>query len=147
MLSILIQIVLAYIVIDAITGIYHIITDKGWNPIKSQNELFQRHHKENSMDYFDFRPSLAALPMLALSWWIASPFLIALSIFGIFSQLPHYWAHQNSNNIAVVWLQELRLIISRDSHQQHHSGDFNRNFCIINGWNNWWLNWIAKKLF
>jgi len=147
MISILIQIFLAYIVIDAMTGIYHILTDKGWNPIKSQVELFQHHHETNDMDYFDWRPSLAALPILALGWYFSSPFLIALSIFGIFAQLPHYWAHQRDNNKFVTWLQELRLIISRKTHQDHHCGDFNRNFCIFSGWNNGWLNWVAKKLF
>jgi palmitoyl-[glycerolipid] 3-(E)-desaturase len=146
MLNVLLQVFAAYVIIDLITGIYHILTDKGWNPIHSQVELFQRHHRDSSMDSIDWRPSVVAIPLLILSIYAGSPFLIALSTLGIFAQVPHYWAHRRNNHILITWLQELRLIISREHHSDHHRDNFNKNFCVFSGWNNWWLNWVVKKL-
>jgi sterol desaturase/sphingolipid hydroxylase (fatty acid hydroxylase superfamily) len=80
--------------------------------------------------------------LLGLALW--SPFLTAAGAFGILGQVPHYYAHRRSNlplvHHFVRVLQLTGVIISPEHHSAHHDGKFNRNFCILSGWNNLWMN-------
>lgn len=143
-LAIVLQIVVAYVLVDALTGIYHLATDRGWN-FASQCALFEIHHTTNSMDGFDWQPMVAAVPTAVVGAWFHSPFFVAVGLIGCLAQLPHYWAHQGGGRV-VRWLQTSRLIIHPAHHAGHHSGQFNRNFCILSGWNDWWLNRVASLL-
>lgn len=147
-LSALLQVVAAYALTDLLTGIYHFATDKGWN-IRQQVMLFQRHHATNAMDAdFDWQPMVIALPGMLLGAWLESPFVLALASFSMMSQVPHWYAHHRSANptirAVVRWLQKSGIIISPQEHASHHREPFDKNFCIFNGWNNWWTNRLIR---
>jgi len=143
-LMLFVKAVLAYILVDALTGVYHLLTDKGWN-VQQQIDLFENHHKTNSMDGFDWQPMLAAIPALVYGAWVHSEFLTIAGVIGCFAQLPHYWAHEGGGRF-VAFLQATRLIISPQHHAGHHDGVFDRNYCILSGWNDWWLNALVRLL-
>lgn len=148
MVSALLQILAAYLFVDLATGIYHYVTDQGWN-VAHQVRLFEHHHVTNTMDGFDWQPAIVALPAMLIGIWIGSPFLIAGGAFGIVSQVPHYYAHKRSDyeivHHFVRILQLSGLIMSPQHHAVHHNGVFDRNFCIFAGWNNWWLNRLLAR--
>ena len=144
MISVVLQIVAAYIVVDALTGLYHLATDKGFN-LQSQIDLFENHHRTNAMEGFDWQPLVAAVPAVAVGGWLHSPFLIAAGLFGCVAQVPHYLAHAGSSNRLIQFLQRTGIIMSPAHHAGHHDGRFERNFCILSGWNNWWLNAVLAN--
>ena len=143
MLSAALQVLAAYVLVDLLTGLYHFATDRGFN-LAHQVRLFTLHHDTNSMDGFDWQPSVVGLPGMLIGLWLGSPFLIAGGALGILCQVPHYYAHRRSRSQlvhhVVSILQLTGLIISPQHHAAHHNGTFDRNFCIFSGWNNWWLN-------
>ncbi len=141
-LSVALQVLAAYILVDALTGLYHLATDKGFN-LRSQVELFAIHHRTNSMDGFDWQPMVAAVPAAVVGAWLHSPFLTAVGLIGCVAQVPHYWAHQGGGRV-VKFLQATRLIIHPAHHAGHHGGLFTRNYCILSGWNDWWLNAVVR---
>lgn len=144
-----IQVLGAYLLIDLFTGMYHLVTDGGFN-FRGQVDVFEDHHQTNTMQVFDWQPSVIGLPAMLLGLWLCSPFLTAAGAFGVLGQVPHYYAHRRSRSELVHHvvriLQLTGLIISPEHHAAHHNGRFNRNFCILSGWNNWWLN-RAIQLF
>jgi hypothetical protein len=145
MLSAFLQVLAAYLFVDLATGLYHLATDKGCN-FAHQVKLFTLHHDTNTMDGFDWQPSVIGVPAMLLGLWLGSSFLIAGGAFGILSQVPHYYAHRRSDSELVHHfvriLQLTRLIISPQHHAAHHT-TFERNFCIVSGWNNYWLNHVV----
>lgn len=142
MISACLQTIAAYIVMDALTGIYHLFTDRGWN-LKGQCDQFAEHHETNTMDGYDWQPLVGAIPGLACGVWFGSAFLISLSVFAVWAQVPHYFAHHPPTYGPIRWAQWCGLMISPQHHADHHSGEFDRNFCIFTGWNDWWMNAIA----
>lgn len=138
------EILAAYVIADAISGLYHWATDRGYS-IRQQVDLFQEHHVNNTMTDFDWQTFAAGMPAMIIGAWIHSPFLIALGFFGAMTQCTHYYAHRRSRNKivfhAVSLLQHLRLIVSPIDHQRHHLAEnYDRDFCLLSGWNNIWLN-------
>jgi hypothetical protein len=146
MISAALQVLAAYLVVDLLTGLYHLVTDKGFN-VGHQVKLFTAHHDTNTMEGFDWQPAVVGAPAMLIGALIESPLLMAGGAFGILSQVPHYYAHVRSKSELVHHvvriLQLTGLIISPQHHAAHHDGVFNRNFCILSGWNNWWLNWLV----
>jgi sterol desaturase/sphingolipid hydroxylase (fatty acid hydroxylase superfamily) len=144
--SSVLQVLVAYLFVDLLTGLYHWATDKGLNH-PHQVELFSLHHETNTMDGFDWQPSVIGLPTIAAGLLLGSSFLIAAGGFAILSQVPHYYAHRRSSaplvHHFVCILQLTGLIISPRHHAEHHK-TFDRNFCILSGWNNWWLNQVVR---
>jgi len=144
----MIEILFAYLVVDALTGIYHLMTDKGFN-LQHQVDLFEEHHRTNTMEGFDWQPLVVAIPLLVLGAWNRSLFLTSASLFGCVAQVPHYLAHHSDKSGRVVrLLQATRVIIHPKHHAVHHNGKFNRNYCILSGWNNWWMNtllWLCNQ--
>lgn len=142
MIHAFLQTLAAYLLVDFLTGAYHFVTDKGWNH-PTQVAMFLDHHQTNTMIGYDWQPMLLGLPILALGLWLESSFLIAGGSFGILAQVPHYYAHRRSKSLRVHriirWLQDVGLIISPEQHAAHHTS-FDRNFCILSGWNNPWMN-------
>lgn len=141
MLSAVLQVLAAYVLVDLFTGLYHLWNDSGYG---IQTATFQEHHEINTMERFDWQPAVFAGPIMLLGLWIESSFTIAFGAFGILGQVPHYYAHRRSKSRTVHRivraLQLAGIIISPEHHARHHDGQFNRNFCIVSGWNNWWLN-------
>jgi hypothetical protein len=146
------QIIAAYIVADAISGLYHWLTDRGLN-IKQQVDMFQEHHVTATMTDFDWQTFAAGLPAMILGAWIHSPFLLALGFFGAMTQCTHYYAHRTSGNrvirAVVRALQETGIIVHPSNHAKHHASQkFDRDFCLLSGWNNFWLNrvvWLFER--
>lgn len=142
MISILLQILAAYVVLDLLTGLYHLATDRGWN-FKQQCELFEIHHVTNTMEGYDWQPLVGSLAGAGLAFYLSSPFLYALSAFTVFAQVPHYFAHHPPKRGPIKWLQDWGIIISPAHHAGHHTGAFDCNFCIFTGWCDPLLNWIV----
>lgn len=146
MLLAALEVLLAYLFVDLATGLYHFVTDRGWN-FAGQVKLFQNHHETNWMDGYDWQPMVIGLPAMVLGLWLGSSFLTAGGAFGILAQVPHYYAHRRSKSrivhAIVRRLQRARIIIPPEEHAAHHNGTFDRNFCIFSGWNNFWLNWLV----
>jgi hypothetical protein len=149
MALVLLQILLAYVVADALSGVYHLATDMGFN-FRQQVDLFRDHHETNTMQDFDWQTFAGGMPIIAIGGWLHSPFLLALGCFVALTQVTHFYAHRKSESELVHHLvrtlQIAGLIVHPASHQRHHSGGFNQDFCLLSGWNNWWLNWIARKV-
>jgi ubiquitin-conjugating enzyme E2 variant len=63
---------------------------------------------------------------------------------GILTNQCHKWAHMVHTKppALVVFLQKSGLIISHEKHHKHHTGDFDTDYCIINGWMNPFLEKI-----
>jgi hypothetical protein len=80
------QVLGAYVLVDLLTGIYHYVTDRGWNQAHIV-ALFQDHHVTNTMEGFDWQPMLYGLPAMVLGLWFESSFLIAAGSFGVLSQI------------------------------------------------------------
>jgi palmitoyl-[glycerolipid] 3-(E)-desaturase len=137
------QILLAYILADLFSGLYHLATDKGMN-IKSQCEMFQEHHVTNTMASFDWQTFAAGMPLCILGGWLHSAFLIALGVFLALTQVTHYYAHRKSDSQLVHHvvrvLQLTGVIVNPTRHARHHSEPFSRDFCLLSGWCNPVLN-------
>lgn len=140
-----VQVAAAYALVDLATGLYHWLTDRGLNH-PHQVALFELHHATNTMDGFDWQPSVIGLPAMLAGLWLESSFWLAAGSFGVLAQVPHYYAHRRSRSrvvhAVVRVLQAAGLMISPQHHARHHQ-TFDRNFCILAGWNDWWLNWLV----
>jgi hypothetical protein len=142
-LTIALQILAAYVLADLLSGLYHWATDRGWN-LAGQVALFSEHHVTNTMAGFDWQTFAAGMPIAVLGAWFHSAFGIALGCCIALTQITHYYAHRRSESPTVHrlvrTLQRLRVIIPPAAHARHHDGVFNRDFCLLSGWNNVWLN-------
>lgn len=144
----LLQIISAYIIADAIAAIYHLVTDLGYN-IPKQVAFFRKHHEQPWTMTFDLQPLLGGIPIIILGLFIYPWFFISLGISLCIAQIPHYYSHHRDNTPRIIsFLQKYKIILSPASHDNHHYGNglFDRDFCVLSGWNNFWLNPIAKYL-
>jgi hypothetical protein len=137
------QIFVAYLLADALSGFYHLVTDCGLN-IASQVALFEEHHQTNTMVGFDWQTFAAAMPIAIVGAWFHSPFAISLACFIALTQVTHYYAHRRSTSPLVHrivrGLQIARVIVPPQAHARHHQPPHSRDFCLLSGWNNFWLN-------
>jgi hypothetical protein len=138
-----IEVFLAWLFIDLMTGIYHFVTDRGWN-FAGQVEMFRDHHVNNRMLGFDYQPMLAGFPVMLAGVFAESSFLLAAGAFAVLAQIPHYYAHVPNPPRVVKFLQQIGLMISPEHHAGHHSGSFDKNFCIFTGWADYVLNPVVK---
>lgn len=138
-----IEVFAAWLLIDFLTGIYHFVTDRGWN-FKSQVAMFRDHHVNNRMIGFDYQPMIAGLPVMLAGLFAESSFVIAMGAFAILAQIPHYYAHVPNPPRLARFLQAIGLMISPEHHSAHHSGKFDRNFCIFTGWADYLLNPLVR---
>jgi len=131
---------LGYVVADALTGIYHAATDAGWN-VRSQLDLFQNHHKHPRSMTFDLSPAVVGIPLMlcaALGWHVV--FFLVLGAALSLCQVPHYYTHHRGGAV-IRFLQRWHVILPPREHALHRR-QFDRNFCILSGWNNGWMNWV-----
>jgi len=138
-----IEVVAAWLLIDLLTGIYHFVTDRGWN-FAHQVAMFRDHHDNNRMLGFDWQPMVAGLPVMLAGLWWQSSFWLAMGSFAVLAQIPHYYAHVPNPPRLVCCLQAIGLMITPEHHAGHHSGQFDRNFCIFTGWADVLLNPIVR---
>ncbi|MGC4004668.1 MAG: fatty acid desaturase CarF family protein [Pirellulales bacterium] len=138
------QLLGAYAAADAAGGLFHLATDHGYNfPRVVRN--FLNHHERPWTMTFDLEPLLLGLPLIFVGLGFSSTFLILLGVFTGLSQLPHYFTHHP----APAWvqlLQRLRIFLPPKKHDAHHNGVYDRNYCVLAGWSDWWINWIAARL-
>jgi hypothetical protein len=73
----------------------------------------------------------------------ASPAWVALDLWLFFlctssmaTNQFHLWAHAPSVPQPVRWLQRHGVILSPERHALHHSGRFDRSYCMTSGWMN-----------
>lgn len=143
MIFAIIQVVLAYVVADALAALYHLATDCGFNTPRIVAQ-FRKHHDAPRTMTFDLEPAVGGIVLLLLSHLWAPWFLSSLGVFVSFAQVPHYFTHHPAPR-AVKWLQWLGLILRPRVHAAHHYGKFDRDFCVISGWNNFWINAIVRR--
>lgn len=137
LLWIIAQIIAAWWLTDLASGLYHWLTDKGWN-VPHQVRLFQFHHDYPSTMTHDWQPLVAGLPMLAIGLWIGSLFVATFGAGLCVAQVPHYYTHHPAPPI-VRWLQRWRIFCRPRDHAVHHR-DHSKNFALVNGWTNPLLN-------
>lgn len=145
---ILLQILLAYIIVDFGAGLYHLFTDMGYN-IPSQVGFFRKHHEQPESMTFDMQPVLGAIPLAILAYFYYPWFFGFAAFFTAFAQIPHYYIHHPAKAPRFIeWLQRTKLIVSPESHNEHHygNGKFDKNFCVFTGWCDKPINWLASKL-
>lgn len=137
------EVVLGYAIADALSGLYHFATDRGWN-LASQVKSFRAHHERDGAD-LDGRPTLAGLAVafVALLDWHPA-FFLALGIGIGLAHFTHWLAHYPKYRLVRAF-QRFRLILPPEHHRRHHEQRFNRNYCSLSGWNDWWLNWLANS--
>lgn len=65
-------------------------------------------------------------------------------VLGILTNEIHKWAHMvhSKPHPIIRFLQNSRLILSHEEHHRHHQQEFDRSYCIINGWMNPFLEKI-----
>eukprot|EP00877_Chromochloris_zofingiensis_P007580 jgi/Chrzof1/3075/Cz12g10230.t1_FADA[v5.2] len=147
--------VVAYILADLGTGIYHWGVDNygdGTTPVFGrQIAAFQGHHQKpwtitqrqfcNNVHQV-FKP--AAFPsacVLAVSHWMplwAQAFLPSFLFLVCMSQQFHAWSHMKKSELPgyIIALQDAHILISRKAHGAHHKPNFDGNYCIVSGlWN------------
>jgi hypothetical protein len=144
-MDIFLEILIAYIFADFIGGVYHVLTDRGYNPIKSQVDEFQLHHKNPGEMEFSLVPALFGIPTMFIGFICFPAFFIALGLFGSLTQVTHWYAHKKEIPWVIRVLQKCWVIMPVQHHDDHHSGNFDKNYCILSGWNNWWFNWVIRK--
>lgn len=138
-----IEVFAAWLLIDLLTGVYHFITDRGWN-FANQVAMFRDHHDNNRMLGFDYQPMLFGFPVMLAGVFAESSFVIAMGAFAVLAQIPHYYAHVPNPPRVVKLLQRIGLMISPEHHAAHHCGKFDRNFCIFTGWADYLLNPVVR---
>lgn len=147
--------VMAYVLADLGTGIYHWGVDNygdGNTPVfGGQIAAFQGHHQRpwtiterefcnNVHKVFAPAAPVAGMMWIASCWnpgtWsaVASTFLFLACM----SQQFHAWSHMKKSELPAIihMAQEAGLLISRKDHGAHHKAPFDGNYCIVSGmWN------------
>ena len=81
---------------------------------------------------------VAALSIpLDSSWrFVPTVFVVAFCAVGLLTNQVHQWAHMPVPPAVVRMLQNWGVILSRESHGQHHMPPYAANYCIATGWCN-----------
>jgi hypothetical protein len=93
--------------------------------------------------------SIVTLPLIGLGLFLnPSDSLFAVTLIlgtttGLFlTNQFHSWAHAERPPSFALVLQRYRIVLGREHHRRHHSGDFDTNYCITTGW----MNPLLEKL-
>ncbi|KAL1567024.1 palmitoyl-[glycerolipid] 3-(E)-desaturase [Salvia divinorum] len=145
--------VVAYLLSDLGTGIYHWAIDNYGGPqtpiFGPQIVGFQGHHHrplEITQMHVVYNVHIAATSVAAVATPInllcSDPILLSfIGAFGgfvMFSQQFHAWSHTPKGKLPplVAALQDAGIILRRAEHAAHHCPPFNTNYCIVSGvWN------------
>jgi hypothetical protein len=132
----------AYYAADLFVGLYHMLTDKGWN-IQQQVIAFREHH--DGAVVFDLKPVFFALPVIAVGVYFWLPFVIAFASFASLAEFAHYASHRPASCPGIVRkLQQFGVINSPAAHAKHHDGVFHTSYCVFTGWANPVVDLIAR---
>ena len=119
---------------------------------------FREHHVDaKAITHHDFiqtnaMSSIAAIPFQIIALLIAPTntgtsllftTLALLTLWGPLTNQIHKWAHQDTKPPLIVRIaQRTRIILSKQSHDYHHTAPFECYYCITTGWWNWFLTKI-----
>lgn len=137
----LLQIIAGYCLADALAGLFHLMTDHGIGLPRIVRD-FQNHHERPWTMTFDLQPALIGIPIAIMGFYYAPWFLISLGLSLSIAQLPHYYTHFPAPKWVQV-LQKCKIFLSPKLHADHHTPPYGRDYCVLSGWNNFWINWIA----
>lgn len=163
-LPVVVGFVISQLFVDFISGLAHWGADtwgKFETPIFGPTLIrgFRMHHLDpNDITKHSFAETCAnssypAPFVMALSFYYNTNSFVSQTynwviifaiVFGILTNQCHKWSHmeQIKPNFIVRFLQQSGLIISHQKHHRHHQGDFDTDYCIINGW----MNPILEKI-
>jgi ubiquitin-conjugating enzyme E2 variant len=91
-------------------------------------------------------PALVLLLILPLDRaWAPGLIVTGLGMCGVgmWTNQIHQWAHMPSPPPAVRALQRCRLLLGQEAHAAHHTGAYDRHYCITTGWWNQALETVA----
>ncbi len=147
---------LGYVVADFISGVVHWAADT-WGtpecPIVGAALIrpFREHHVDpKEITRHDFvetngnncfvsiAPTVAAvlIPQHGAGALFAATLVFSLTLWVLFTNQFHKWAHLDSPPAVIDWLQRMNLILPRDHHAVHHTAPYAKYYCITVGWLN-----------
>jgi ubiquitin-conjugating enzyme E2 variant len=134
-ISIIFQILVAWLLADFITGIVHWWEDRYLDSenssgfLKSIAEDNELHHKKptamtQSTGWSNIQSSVIfAFPIAFIMWITGFPLWLWLAVFFAgFGNLIHRWSHMPDRKLPyiIIFMQWTGLFISQDHHDQHH---------------------------
>ena len=63
-------------------------------------------------------------------------FVFSLTIFVLFTNQIHKWAHSPNPTRFLKFLQSMHILLNPEHHKIHHTVPFNKYYCITTGWMN-----------
>ena len=147
---------LGYVLADFISGVVHWAADT-WGtpecPIVGQALIrpFREHHvDQKEITRHDFvetngnncfvsiAPTIGAalIPQQGPIGLFAATLVFSMTLWVLFTNQFHKWAHLDSPPAAIGWLQRMHLILPRDHHAVHHAAPYAKYYCITVGWLN-----------
>jgi ubiquitin-conjugating enzyme E2 variant len=147
---------IAYVAADFVSGFVHFLADNFGSPEtpivgKAFVLPFREHHDDptailhkpffvsNGGNCMVIVPFLAAIVLLvpvddSFAGYLTGAFGLTFSFAILLTNQFHKWAHMEAPPPVVLWLQERRIILSRDHHDIHHVSPFDTHYCITTGW-------------
>jgi len=162
----LIQILLAYYIIDFISGVGHWIIDQyipqdvefggesNANHHKFQGEIASRSYFEVTKETYYIAIILYILVLIGSFIFGYNPlnmFIITFFVLGVNVNEFHKWSHTSYNKLHpfIVFLQKYNILLGHDNHKRHHSvenhiikGKFDVSYCLISGQLNYILDYF-----
>jgi hypothetical protein len=145
-----------YVYTDWLSGLLHACLDNERSlkvpVLRKLAKGFQQHHETPTSIYtmtlykhlYTMHLPLAIVFVLVLLCGTAThcAYFLCLAFSLHLMQMSHRWAHMPRPDVSgtVKLLQRWRLLLPSRTHQIHHRGEFDTNFCILNGWLNPALN-------
>ena len=147
---------LGYVLADFISGVVHWAADT-WGtpecPIVGQALIrpFREHHvDQKEITRHDFvetngnncfvsiAPTIGAalIPQQGPIGLFAATLVFSMTLWVLFTNQFHKWAHLDSPPPVIGWLQRMHLILPRDHHAVHHAAPYAKYYCITVGWLN-----------
>ena len=138
-------------VADFLAGMVHFLGDH------TEQEQFINHHKEptymcgKSYLHHTFRSYVLALLVLLPTVWLPSPLAhlsVMTAFFTVQANEHHVWLHCSPSKVPylVTVLQGLGLLITAQTHRQHHYADHDAFYCTLNGWANHAVNHTSRAI-
>lgn len=171
-LASLISAFLGFVLADFVSGLVHWGFDTWGSPSTPVVGSFIRSFREHHVDQMAITrhdiietngdSCLPVVPVLAAVYFFAPNvngslpgvvgylghpalrvFLVSLSIAVALTNQFHKFSHQPKLPGVVSFLMRNRLILSSQAHRVHHSGEFEKHYCITTGWLNVPLDYIG----
>jgi hypothetical protein len=147
---------LGYVVADFISGVVHWAADTWGTPEwpvvgKALIRPFREHHVDakeiTRHDFIETNgnncfvsivPTIAAalIPQHGATGLFAATLVFSMTLWVLFTNQFHKWAHLDSPPAVIDWLQRAYLILPRDHHAVHHAAPYAKYYCITVGWLN-----------